>query len=73
MEEFKMPRLERNQVEAFQRAFECFRQGFIELSKKLNQVFQRLNIDENYLHNVHMAKYSKKKRTRKKYLKKLIK
>lgn len=73
MEEIQLTAFKEEQIEGFKQAFICFKKGVIELLGVLSKVFKRFNIDENYLRNIHMAKYSKKKRIRKKYLKKLIK
>lgn len=73
MEESKLLAFTDEQIEVFKQAFNCLKKIFTELSEVLSKVFNRFNIDENYLHNIHMVKYSKKKRIRKKYAKKLVK
>lgn len=54
-----------NAMRSFEYAFREFKNAF----SKAVGICSKVNIDENYLHNVHMAKYSKKKRVRKKYTK----
>lgn len=73
MEKLQLPIFSKEQVETLQQAFECFKKAVIKSLEVLSKAFKEFNIDENFIYNFHMAKYSKKKRIRKKYLKKLMK
>lgn len=55
------------------RSFENVFRVFTDVFSRFIGICSKVNVNENYLHNVHVAKYSKKKRVRKKYTKKLIK
>lgn len=53
--------------------FTVFKEHCEKAYDTLISIVGHFEIDEDFSHNWHMANYSKKKRTRKKYLKKLIK